>query len=137
MEFEEQKKAIIDIIGAMMISGKSRLYRHMIDASIGREVKDWYTDDELTQLSVFHGPFELEIYRFMRKHENEFLSKENLMMKSWGAVLVYWKSGGSSEAVIYNNRDGERMLCCANWISGPTSLRDQLPGIESIEKLVL
>lgn len=137
MKFEDQKKAIIDIIGSMMISGNSKLYQHMVDASLGRVIKDWLTDEELTQLSVFHGSFELEIYRFLRKHENEFLSKENRMMKSWGAVLVYWVSGGFSESVIYTNDAGEKMLCCANWVSGPVPLESQLIGIEKIVKLVL
>lgn len=36
-----------------------------------------------------------------------------------GFALVYWKSGGRSEAVIFEDSVGNQCLQCSNWILTP------------------
>lgn len=33
-----------------------------------------------------------------------------------GFAIIFWKSGGHSEAIISNDREGNRMIHCANWV---------------------
>ena len=134
-DYEKLKSAIKLIIDEFMIAGNSDLYRHMTKSIDGQNVANWFNDSQLMNLSKYHGAFELELYRFIRQHRNEFLSEENKLLSNFGAVKVFWKSGGYSESVIYHTQSGERMLCCSNWTSGPVPLKSQLSSIKSIEKL--
>lgn len=129
-------KAVKHIVSSMLIAGRSRFYQHMTKAVDGQIVQ-WMTDEEICGIADQYGTLEITMYRFMRENRNRFLSKENLLLSYHGAVKVFWISGGFSEAIIYQTQSGERMLCCANWTSGPVPLKAQSPSIDRIEKLVL
>ncbi len=50
-----------------------------------------------------------------------------------GFAIIEWKSGGYSEAIISNDREGNRMFHCANWINtGLTRLDIYEVNIENI-----
>lgn len=133
---EQNKQDIIKAVRiavSMFCIGTRNFEMHMKWAVDGREVP-WYSDSDIDKHDF--DSMKVAIYKFMRDNQDEFLSEDNKLMKHHGAVRVYWKSGGDSEAVIYKTQTGERMLCCANWISGPVSLKEQIYSIKSIEKLV-
>lgn len=124
-------EAVKLVVGNFVIAENNLVYRHMTQAVNG-QIVDWFPDHILSQHSL--NRLDLQIYRFMREYKDEFLSEENkLLSVRLGAAKIFWKSGGSSEAVIYNNSAGERMFCCANWVSGPVLLKDQILSISRIE----
>ncbi|QHJ78963.1 MAG: hypothetical protein [Caudoviricetes sp.] len=135
IDIKETVKAVKLVVGRTMIANRSSIYLHMIKAVDGQKI-EWMNDSQLArEFSLHsHGSFELNLYRFMRKHREEFLSRENKLMSAFGAVKVFWISGGFSEAVIYQTDSGEKMLCCANWVDGPVRLEERLPSIQAIKK---
>lgn len=131
-KLKEAVKLVVKNFIPEHVSGS--LYEHMSDAIKGKNVK-WHIDSVLSQFTVY-GPVEISLYQFIRKNRDEFLSpEERIMNTSFGAVRVFWKAGGYSDATIYQTTDGERMLCCANWISGPVLLKEQVMSIKSVEPL--
>lgn len=119
------------LIGNFLVSGKNEVYQHM-NAAIDGRIVDWFPDHIIDRKML--GRFELQIYRFMREHREEFLSEENKILSvPLGAAKIFWKSGGSSEAVVYNTSAGDRMICCANWVSGPVLLKEHVMSISKIE----
>lgn len=49
-----------------------------------------------------------------------------------GFAIIEWFSGGHSEAVIYQDREGKQMIVFANWVSGPSVLEDNIKMIKNI-----
>lgn len=122
------------LVRFLMNSRSSKLYEHMTKAVDGHPVP-WFNNDCLNEYADIHGSFELALYRLLRENRDVLLNPESLFMEMSGVVQVYWLSGGSSEAVIYQDREGTKMLCCANWVSGPVPLASMLPSIKKMKKL--
>lgn len=122
------------LIRSLMVARPSKLYEHMIKAVDGYPVP-WFSDACLIEYAEIHGSFEIVLYRLLRENRDALLNPESMFMEMSGAVQVYWLSGGSSEAVIYQDREGTKMLCCANWVSGPVSLASILDSIKKIKKI--
>lgn len=52
-----------------------------------------------------------------------------------GAYLIRWTGGGASPALIWQTENGERMICCSNWIA-PAKLANMAGApVSSIEKI--
>lgn len=50
-----------------------------------------------------------------------------------GFAIIEWKSGGYSEAIISNDREGNRMFHCANWINtGLTKMSEYQNQMENV-----
>lgn len=134
---EEIKKALesAKYLIQYMMNDSSLLYCHMKAAMNGQTVK-WMNDSVLNQDFQDHGAFELALYRMLRSHREELLSPANKIRVAHGAVRVRWTSGGHSDSVIYQTQSGVKMLCCANWTSGPVELESMIPSISSIESIM-
>lgn len=50
-----------------------------------------------------------------------------------GFAIIEWKSGGYSEAIISNDREGNRMFHCSNWINtGLTKMSEYQNQMENV-----
>lgn len=55
---------------------------------------------------------------------------EQMRHRQLGAYRLFWKSGGSSVAVVGQLYDGARWYACANWTTGPDAGRSSLVGTD-------
>ena len=49
-----------------------------------------------------------------------------------GHAVIEWKSGGYSEAVFFQDREGIQYFVCANWVSGPTLVSEREHWFENV-----
>lgn len=52
-----------------------------------------------------------------------------------GLYRIHWATGGTSQACIYNDFEGNRWFCAANWTSGPIRLINYLQNIVGLEPI--
>lgn len=59
---------------------------------------------------------------------------ENIMNLPLGFVIIVWKEGGYSTAIISNDRNGNKMFHCSNWIN--TTLTPVEKYYDQMEKII-
>ncbi|ARW58113.1 hypothetical protein [Serratia phage X20] len=53
-----------------------------------------------------------------------------------GFAIIKWKTGGHSEAVIYQDSIGNQCIQCANWISVPNDMNWLCNFEDQIENII-
>lgn len=58
-----------------------------------------------------------------------------------GLYIVYWRTGGYSEAALGQTRSGKRWIAPCNWVSGSTTLnrkwRNEIEAMERVTAIII